>query len=113
MQEIKNREDFDKALENDYVIIDCTASWCGPCKRIAPKIEKLSEGDDYNKVNFYVYDIDEDDELSEEYVTVVPTFLFFKDGELIKKIEGADYKSIVKQLDQLVESSEESSEDSD
>lgn len=113
MQEIRNREDFDKALENDYVIIDCTASWCRPCKRIAPQIEKLSESDEYNKVKFYVYDIDDDDELSEEYVTVVPTFLFFKDRELIKKIEGADYKSIVKQLNQLVESSDESSEDSD
>ena len=53
--------------------------------------------------------IDNDDELSQEYVTVVPTFLFFKDGELVKKLEGADYNNIVKQLDILITQSESDS----
>ena len=114
MEEISNREQFNKALEEDYVMIDCTASWCGPCKRIKPKIEELSKNEKYNDISFYIYDIDNDDELSQEYVTVVPTFLFFKDGELVKKLEGADYNNIVKQLDILITQSEsDSNSDSD
>jgi thioredoxin 1 len=96
MLEIKSREDFNKALKEDYVMIDCTASWCGPCQKIKPKIENLSKDKDYEEVSFYVYDIDDDEDLSVEYITVVPTFLFFKDGELFGKVEGADIKMLLK-----------------
>jgi thioredoxin 1 len=114
MQVIKDKKDFQVALKNDYVLVDCTATWCGPCQKIAPKIHTLSEDKDYEDVSFYIYDIDDDDELSEEYVRVVPTFLLFKDGEMFKKIEGADYKRIVKSLkEMLVESSSSDEEEED
>lgn len=111
MKTIKNKPDLDKALEGDYVMVDCTATWCGPCKKIAPKIEELSKKEEYNEVNFYVYDIDDDNELTEEYIEVIPTFLFFKDGELVSKVTGADYKSVVKKLDEMLEESSSSDEE--
>ena len=111
MKEIKCKNDLDNAIkEHDYVIVDCTASWCSPCKKIAPKIEKLSKKEEYNEVSFYVYDIDEDDELTEEYIEVVPTFLFFKEGELVKEIKGSNYNKVVEQLDNMLEDSESESD---
>tara|TARA_B100000941_G_C27957937_1_gene280073 strand:+ start:98 stop:439 length:342 start_codon:yes stop_codon:yes gene_type:complete len=113
MEVIKDRDDFNVAIKKDYVLIDCTATWCAPCQKIKPKIYELSKNEKYSEVNFYMYDIDDDDELSEEYIKVVPTFLLFRDGEMYKKIEGADYKRIVKTLDEILEESDDESDESE
>ena len=55
-----------------------TAKWCGPCQKIKPMIEKLSEGLDNSKVEVYMVDIDENDDLALELkVKSVPTFYYF------------------------------------
>ena len=112
MKVIKDRDDFNVATKKDYVLIDCTAKWCAPCQRIKPKIHDLSKDEKYNEVDFYIYDIDDDDELSEEFIKVVPTFLLFKDGEMYKMIEGADYKRVVRTLDEMIEESDDETNDS-
>ena len=99
------------SLSGKLVYVDVWATWCGPCKQIAPKIEELSKNEQYSEVSFYVYDIDDDDEITEEYIEVIPTFLFFKDGELVDKVTGADYKGVVKKLDEMLEESSSSDEE--
>ena len=71
------------------VVIDFFATWCGPCKRIAPTYEKLSEA--FTSVTFLKVDVDESPELVDMFaVNSMPTFVFLKHGQVVKKVEGAD-----------------------
>jgi thioredoxin 1 len=71
------------------VVIDFFATWCGPCKKIAPTFEKLSEA--FPTVQFFKVDVDESAELVNMFdISAMPTFVFLKDGKVVKKVEGAD-----------------------
>ena len=71
------------------VVIDFFATWCGPCKRIAPTFEKLAEA--FSNVTFLKVDVDEAPELVDAFgVQAMPTFVFLKDGNEVKRVEGAD-----------------------
>jgi thioredoxin 1 len=75
------------------VVIDFFATWCGPCKRIAPTFEKLAEA--FPKITFLKVDVDESPDLVNKYdVSAMPTFVFLKDGLVIKRVEGADMKEL-------------------
>lgn len=70
------------------VVIDCWATWCGPCMKLGPVIEELDEkyGD---KVLIGKLNTDENDEVPSEYnVRGIPTVLFFKDGTLQQRVSG-------------------------
>ena len=75
------------------VVIDFFATWCGPCKKIAPAFEKLAEV--YPSIAFLKVDVDESGELVDRYeVQAMPTFIFIKDGVVVKRIEGADLRAM-------------------
>ena len=63
------------------VVIDCWATWCGPCKAMSPLIDQLAE--EYEgKVVIGKYNVDEEGDLATEYrVMSLPTILIFKNGE--------------------------------
>ena len=71
-----------------YVILDCYADWCGPCKNIAPKFKEYAQ-----KYSSYItalkYNVDEDGDLKDylDYlnVDVLPTFILYKDGNIYGK----------------------------
>ena len=66
-----------------------TATWCGPCKMIAPHVNTLSQK--YSNINFYKIDVDEFEHLTEEAgISCMPTFQFYKNNQLVEKMEGAD-----------------------
>ncbi|PHJ19634.1 thioredoxin-like protein tlp1 [Cystoisospora suis] len=70
-------------------IVQFSASWCFPCKQISPVVEKWSGKIPSEEVQFFHVDIDECQDLAEEYdISSVPTFLFFKDGKQIKQVTG-------------------------
>lgn len=75
------------------VVMDFWATWCGPCKRIAPDIEALAQ--EYEgQVIIGKCDIEENDELVSRYgVRNVPTVLFIKDGQVVDKQVGAAPKA--------------------
>ncbi len=74
------------------VVIDFWATWCGPCKRVAPIIEELAE--EYEgKAIIGKVDVEEQDELAFKFgIRNIPTVLFIKDGEVVDKIVGATTK---------------------
>lgn len=74
-------------------MIDAFATWCGPCKVIAPEILKLSES--YPNASFYKVDVDEHPEIAAELgVRAMPTFIFFKGGAKIQQVVGANKPAI-------------------
>ena len=72
------------------LVVDFTATWCGPCQRIAPAFAALA--DEYADSTICVkIDVDVLGELAQELgVTSMPTFLFFRSGEVIDTMRGAD-----------------------
>lgn len=82
-------------------VVDFFATWCGPCKAIAPHVHKLAE--QKPNVNFLKIDVDQAGEIAQEYrIRAMPTFMFFKNGNKISAFEGADFNqlmSIVQQHD--------------
>ena len=95
-----NKETFKDALQKPLALIDFWAAWCGPCRTLAPVIEKIAkeyEGRVFTgKVN-----IDENRELSEKYnVMSIPTLILFKGGKAVDTSVGAvPEKEIKKMLD--------------
>eukprot|EP01128_Nolandella_sp_AFSM9_P005741 TRINITY_DN2841_c0_g1_i1.p1 TRINITY_DN2841_c0_g1~~TRINITY_DN2841_c0_g1_i1.p1 ORF type:complete len:105 (-),score=33.26 TRINITY_DN2841_c0_g1_i1:127-441(-) len=70
------------------VVVDFSAEWCGPCKRIAPTYAKLAET--HSNATFLHIDIDEVQDIPvTKDIQGVPTFMFFKNGELITQFAGA------------------------
>ncbi|KAH8728656.1 thioredoxin-like protein [Phaeosphaeriaceae sp. PMI808] len=87
--------DYKKAMEDKdaFVVLDCFATWCGPCKMIAPTIVKFSEK--YPDTKFYKLDIDEVPDVAQELgIRAMPTFVFFKGGEKVGEVVGANPKAI-------------------
>jgi thioredoxin len=78
------------ALQNKLTIIDFTATWCGPCKMIAPVFKELSE--EYgSRAQFIKVDVDDNPEAAQKYgVTAMPTFLFIKGGEVVDRLMVRD-----------------------
>ncbi|MDE6190041.1 MAG: thioredoxin [Muribaculum sp.] len=75
------------------VLIDCWATWCGPCVRMSPIIDEVAEefGD---KAIIGKYNVDEETDLSAQYrIMSIPTLLFFKDGKLVDRLAGSQSKA--------------------
>ncbi len=75
------------------LVIDFWATWCGPCKAIAPIISELAEEYD-SKIVVGKCDVEENDDVAMEFgIRNIPTVLFFKGGELVDKLVGAASKA--------------------
>jgi thioredoxin 1 len=93
MRQIKNDE-FETSVISSAspVLVDFTATWCGPCQRLAPTLETLAKEFD-GKVTFVKLDIDESPSIAEQYgIEGVPTLMFFKGGEPVDRIVGLQPK---------------------
>ena len=98
VKEIKEKE-FQKLVidSKKKVLVDCYATWCGPCMMLAPIIEEVSgENTEYE---FYKLDVDNAEEISMKYgIMSIPTLLVFNDGELVKKSVGYISKTDILEL---------------
>jgi thioredoxin 1 len=89
---------FDETIRNNQlVVVDCWAPWCGPCQMVAPIIEELAK--QYaGKVLFGKLNVDENPLMAMRYgIMGIPTLLFFKNGELVDRIVGAIPKQMLEQ----------------
>lgn len=101
VHDVRSKQEFDEALKNEVVLLDCFATWCGPCKAISPILEKLSNEDANKSIRFIKIDVDELPELSAELgIRAMPTFMFFKDGKKAQELVGADPNTLNRLIQQ-------------
>jgi thioredoxin 1 len=82
-----------------HTVVDCTATWCGPCKEMAPVYEEVAMEMKSKNINFMTLDVDDEEDVAEEYnVKSMPTLLFFKDGKLVKQHSGKCKKDALKTM---------------
>ena len=73
-----------KELIKDKILVDFYANWCGPCKMLAPELERVE-----SNVKVVKIDVDEFEELAREYgVMSIPTLILFENGKEIKRNIG-------------------------
>lgn len=89
MIEHLNKDTFNQAVNDQehLVVVDFFATWCGPCKMLAPVLEKAAS--EMDQVRFYKVDIDQESDLTEQFqIMSVPTMVFFKKGQKVLQHSG-------------------------
>lgn len=91
---LKTKTEFDEAIKQDKLtVVDFYATWCMPCKAMAPHLSKLVS--EYSDVAFYKVDVDESHDIASKCeVTAMPTFVLTKNGEVVSKIVGANPRGL-------------------
>ena len=84
-----NSLNFDEALlKNKLLLVDFWAEWCGPCKTMHPIFSRVSKK--YNHVRFARLNVDNSQDIARKFsVQSIPTFIMFKDGEIMQQMVGA------------------------
>lgn len=81
---LENEKDFKDLIKEDKVLVDFFATWCGPCKMLAPVLEKVE-----SKIKVIKIDTDEFEDLAREYgVMSIPTLVLLEDGKEVKRNIG-------------------------
>lgn len=106
-KEIHSAADFEKEIINHkgYALVDFWATWCQPCRMMAPVLES-AEKQLGSQINFAKVDVDEQQQLAAEFdIMSIPTLVVFKDGKPVKRMSGyRPLDTFVEELKSAVES---------
>lgn len=84
---VNNSEFQDVIANNELVLVDFFANWCGPCKMLSPSIEKLA--DEHSEVKVVKVDVDQENQLAMQFqVQSIPTLIVFKNGQPVNRQLG-------------------------
>jgi thioredoxin 1 len=94
--QIKDLDFSNQVLQSKGLsVVDFWAEWCGPCKVLGPTVDALAK--EYEgKVKVYKMDVDSNPQTPTQYrIRGIPTLLFFKDGQLVDQLVGAQPKTAI------------------
>ncbi len=92
-----NQENFEEVTREGIVLIDFFATWCGPCKMLAPLIDQLAEENPDKKI--CKIDVDKNPALAERFgVMSIPTLILMKNGTPVEKAVGARSKKALEEF---------------
>ena len=97
---IITKENFEnEVLKSDIpVLVDFWATWCGPCRMLAPIIEEIAE-EQAGKLKVGKIDVDQQPELAMAFrVASIPTLILFKDGKLVDRSVGVIPKPLIQRF---------------
>ena len=95
VKKIENNN-MSEALESSLALVDFSATWCGPCKMLAPVLEEISE-ELTGKLDFFNAEVDANDELALKYgIQNIPALVIFKNGEVADRSVGFQSKEKLK-----------------
>jgi len=96
MTNIIDTNDFNAQIEKGIVVVDFFATWCGPCKLLAPVYEELGN-EMQDNAKFLKVEIDQNMDLAKQFmVSTVPTIMIFKDGKPVETMVGFMPKETIK-----------------
>ncbi|XP_035530950.1 thioredoxin [Morone saxatilis] len=103
VREVESLDDFKAILKeagDKLVVVDFTATWCGPCKQIAPIFVEQSSKPENKNVIFLKVDVDEAEDVSSFCnISCMPTFHFYKNGEKVFEFSGANTTTLLEKLE--------------
>ena len=97
---ILTENNFEQEVLNSEipVLVDFWATWCGPCRMLAPTIEKIAEEQE-GKIKVGKIDVDEEPELAAKYgSSSIPTLMVFKKGVVVKASVGVQPKAAIEAM---------------
>lgn len=93
-----NAPEFQASIAGGVAVVDFNATWCGPCKMLAPVLEELS-AEMEGKASFYAMDVDDNPEIAAQYnISSIPYVAVFKDGKLVDEQIGFVPKPMLKSV---------------
>ena len=98
---IDNETEFEALLtEETLLVVDCTATWCGPCKMVAPLMDRLAE-EFMDQAKVFKLDLDANQSVAKRFgIRSIPAVMLFKHGQLMETLVGVkpyeDFNSAVK-----------------
>lgn len=95
---IVNTEEFNALMNEDAVLVDFFATWCGPCKMLTPVLESVANKLD-GKVKIVKVDVDESPDLAQRFgIMSVPTMILFKKGQQAAAFSGYMPEAMLMQI---------------
>ena len=94
-----NKSNFEEEVVNSdkKVLLDFWASWCGPCRMVAPIVDEIA--DERTDIKVGKVNVDEEQELTMRFgITSIPTLIVFENGEEINRIVGARPKEAILEI---------------
>ncbi len=94
IKHINDLKEFKEAIAEGKVLVDFFATWCGPCKMIAPVLEEIDEEKLVSDLTIIKVDVDEAQEIAYLYhISSIPTLIYFKDGKTVNTTLGYKNKN--------------------